>query len=163
MGLDMIETINLVRSVTGVSELNMRVGIHSGRVHCGVLGEWSVLAGHCEQMWFVGLKKWQFDVWSDAVTIANRMESGGKPGKIHITDTTLSHLNGKYTVEEAYGEERDEMMKSRKIKTYFIRDLAFTADKDDYYKGSKRRKRDQSRKEMRRLGYDEDQYVPHKR
>ena len=49
------------------------------------------------------------------------------------------------------------------IKTYFIRDLAFTADKDDYYRGSKRRKRDQSRKEMRRLGYDEDQYVPHKR
>ena len=30
MGLDMIETINLVRMITGVSELNMRVGIHSG-------------------------------------------------------------------------------------------------------------------------------------
>lgn len=51
-------------------KVNMRIGIHSGKIVAGVIGK----------------SKFIFDIWGDTVNVASRMESNGEPGKICVTE-----------------------------------------------------------------------------
>ncbi|XP_003742697.2 adenylate cyclase type 3 [Galendromus occidentalis] len=103
MGLSMVEAIKSVREQTK-SGIDMRVGIHTGAVLAGVLGQ----------------RQWQFDVYSRDVVLANKMESGGLPGRVHISDATLNFLDDEFEVTNADGASREEAIRLAGIRTLFI-------------------------------------------
>lgn len=83
MGMSMIQAIRSVGREQSEG-INMRVGVHTGTILCGI----------------VGTRRFKFDVWSNDVTLANRMESTGKPGMVHVSEVTLKFIKDVYLYEE---------------------------------------------------------------
>lgn len=107
LGLDMIKIIKDVRAKvrreSGV-DVNMRIGVHSGNIISGILG----------------VSKWQYDVWSRDVVIANKMEQTGKPGKVHITQQTLDLVDANEYDCVPVDSLNDEVLKKYGIRSYLI-------------------------------------------
>jgi class 3 adenylate cyclase len=60
----------------GGNRLQLRIGMNTGPIMGGIIGK----------------EKFMYDVWGDTVNLASRMESNGKPGKIHVTDITRKKI-----------------------------------------------------------------------
>lgn len=107
LGLDMIKIIKEVRArvrrESGV-DVNMRIGVHSGNIISGILGA----------------NKWQYDVWSRDVVIANKMEQTGKPGKVHVTQQTLDLIDASEYDCVPVESLNDEVLKKYGIRSYLI-------------------------------------------
>jgi class 3 adenylate cyclase len=75
--LDVVDAINRQRVSEGHPAWPIRIGMHSGPLIAGVVGE----------------KKFAYDIWGDTVNLASRMESNGAPGRINVSAATVSHVS----------------------------------------------------------------------
>jgi class 3 adenylate cyclase len=96
----MIEAMAHVRTALDV-ELEIRIGVASGSVVGGVIGQRRLL----------------FDLWGDTVNLASRLESSGIPGRIQIAATTRDRLG---TTVELETREVDVKGLGR-LTTYLVR------------------------------------------
>jgi class 3 adenylate cyclase len=110
--LAFMEMMKLNKMRRGDKYWDIRIGIHSGSLIAGVIGE----------------KKFAYDVWGDTVNIASRMESNGSPSKINISGETFELIKDFFDCE--YRGKINAKNKGE-IDMYFIIGLKKEISKDN--------------------------------
>ncbi len=92
-----VEDFNLISG----TKIEIRLGINTGSLVAGVIGK----------------TKFIYDIWGDTVNVASRMESTGKPMRIHVTEATYKQTKDLFT----YSKNTETDVKGKgKMKTYFL-------------------------------------------
>lgn len=99
--LEIVAFIKARKLQKGELAFDIRVGLHSGTVVAGI----------------VGIKKFAYDIWGDAVNTAARMEQKSEPGKINISQTTYDLVKDRFVC--TYRGEIEAKNKG-KLKMYFV-------------------------------------------
>jgi len=90
---------------TGRPAWELRVGIHTGELIAGVIGN----------------NKFTYDIWGATVNIASRMESAGEPGKVNISGITYQLVKDKFVCSL---RGKIDVKNMGKMDMYFVEDVA---------------------------------------
>ena len=107
MALEMQATvarINLRAKKMRLPALELRIGIHTGPVISGVVGN----------------RRFSFDIWGDAVNTASFMEAHCPPGRINISEAVAGHTRALFELEPRGSIEAKH---ERAYKMYFLNGL----------------------------------------
>ncbi len=78
-----VKSLGEERASKGQSYWEVRIGVHTGPVVAGVIGE----------------KKFAYDIWGDTVNTASRMESSGTPGLVNVSEATYERVKEWFDAE----------------------------------------------------------------
>ena len=105
-----LDTLKARCEAIGEYALQLRIGIHTGPVISGVVGN----------------RRMTFDIWGDAVNTAWFMEAFGAAGRINVSETVAGHVHGLFELEsrgpiEAKHEREHEMFFLNGLKREYSR------------------------------------------
>ena len=83
MAIQMLDAIQAFKRSDG-TPFRLRIGINTGPVIAGV----------------IGIKKFSYDLWGDAVNIASRMESHGIVDRIQVSESTYRRVQEQYQFDD---------------------------------------------------------------
>lgn len=101
--LDLVQIIQEVNSEKK-SDLNMRIGVHTGNIIGGITGTSIV----------------RYDIYGIDVLIANKMESTGEKGKVQISQATYELLSEKFSEIFVFEPHKKQEFYGKHIESYFV-------------------------------------------